>query len=268
MKSYTRITLIVLAVACMVGIVSTALAEELTIVGTGDGMVIFENLGRLFSRMHPEITITIPESVGSSGGIKTVGRDEYLLGRVAREIGETEKHYGLTQVIFAKIPVVFFVNKNAGVQGLSTQQILDIYSGKTTNWKELGGNDVKIRVVTREEGDSNFVVIQKLFPGFADITVTARSKTTFSESETMAIVEKTGGVISYGNYAEVRIANVDILQVDGKSAADPTYPYVTTLGLIFKERNYTGSIKLFVEFVTSDAEVVHEAIKEAGGTPF
>lgn len=254
-----------MAVICMFGFVSAALAEEITIVGTGSGTAILKAIGEAFSQQNPGITITVPKSIGSGGGIKAIGRDEYLLGRVARGIKEKEKPYGLTYVSYAKMPIVFFVNKGVNIKNLSTQQVLDIYSGKITNWKDVGGNDARIRVVTREEDDSSLGVLLELFPGFKDITITSKAKTTFSDPETEETVLKTTNVIAYGSYPNVKIIDVHALNIEGKSAADSDYPYVGTLGLIYKEENYTGNIKKFVEFATSEA--AHEAITEAGGIP-
>lgn len=257
--------LIVLAVACMLGFASAASSEEITIVGTGSGTAILKAIGEAFSQQHPEVTINLPESIGSGGGIKAVGRDEYLLGRVARGIKENEKPYELIYVPYTQMPVVFFTNKSVSVENLSTQQILDIYSGKITNWKEVGGNDANIRVVTREEGDSSLEVLLELLPGFKDITITAKAKTTFSDPETEETVLKTVNVIAYGSYPNAKVIDVNVLKIDGKSAADSDYPYVGTLGFVYKEKNYTGDLKKFVEFATSEA--AHEVIKEAGGIP-
>lgn len=262
-----RITVvIVVTVVWILGFISSALSEELTIVGTGSGTTILKAIGEAFSQRNPEITISVPKSIGSGGGIKAVGRDEYLLGRVAREIKEKEKPYGLTYIPYAKIPIVFFVHKSINVQNLSTQQILDIYSGKITNWKSVGGNDAKIRVVTREEGDSSLGVLLNLFPGFKDLTVTSKAKMTFSDPETEATVLKTPGAIAYGSYPNAKVIEVNVLKINEKSASDPDYPYVGTLGFVYKEKNYTGPVKKFVEFATFEA--AHETIKEAGGIPF
>ncbi len=266
MKNIKRIVSVILAVVCLVGFVSTALAEEITIVGTGSGMVILNAIGEAFSQHNPGMTINVPDSIGSGGGIKAVGKDKYVLGRVARDIKENEKSYGLNLVPVAKIPIVFFVNKSVTVHNLSIQQVLDIYKGTIANWKEVGGDDAKIRVVRREEDDSSLEVLKKSFPGFKDITVTSRSKMTLSDSETVTTIEKTTGAIAYGAYANASHADVNILKIDGKNATAPDYPYVGMLALIFKEKNYNGNIKIFVEFATSEA--ADEAIKEVGGTPF
>ncbi|NQV85423.1 MAG: hypothetical protein HQ494_16550 [Rhodospirillales bacterium] len=72
-----------------------ARSETMNIVGTGDGIVILETLGAAFKQAHPQHTVYVPESIGSSGGIKAVGNDKSLIGRVARKIKNKEKSYGL-----------------------------------------------------------------------------------------------------------------------------------------------------------------------------
>lgn len=65
--------------------------------------------------------------------------------------------------------ICFFVNKSVGVKYLSTKQLCDIYSGKFTNWKDVGGKNAKIRVIRSKDGDSSLMVLPKSLPGFADI---------------------------------------------------------------------------------------------------
>jgi phosphate transport system substrate-binding protein len=265
MKRSNLFKMLVLMGVWMVIFVSGVWAEEITIVGTGSGIAILDALGKAFTQLNPEVIITVPTSVGSSGGIKAVGRDEAVLGRVSREIKDNEKPYGLTYVPYAKNPVVFYVNKNVTAQTLSVQQVLDIYSGKITNWKDVGGSEMKIRVVVRQEGDSSLEVLLKLFPGFKDIMVTTMSKTTFTDQEATAAVEQTEGTIAYGAYGDAKAANVTIVNIGDQHPTQPDYPYVTTLAFIFKEPNYTGNLKKFVEFATSKDAT--EIIKNSGGIP-
>ena len=241
------------------------MAKELTIVGTGDGVITLKALGAAFSENNPGITVNVPKSIGSGGGIKAVGTDKYTIGRVAREIKDKERHYGLTYVPFAKIPVVFFLNKSVGIQNLSAQQICDIYSGKITNWKQVGGKDKRIRVVRREDGDSSLKVLVKFFPGFKDITITPKSKTALKTSAAFTIVENKADTIGFGPYDVAKGANVDVLKIDGRPPTDPGYLSVGTMALVFKEKNKTGSIKKFVEFASSEA--AHDVLKRTGANP-
>ena len=259
--------IITLIVAMGIGLVLShpVMGEEISIVGTGDGVTVLGAIANAFNQENPGITVVVPKSIGSGGGIKSVGKDKNVIGRVARGIKDKEKHYGLRYVPFAKVPTVFFVNKSVGITGLTTEQICDIYSGRVTNWKEVGGKDAKIRVVRREEGDSSLKVLLKSFPGFRDISITSRSKTAYSTPENISVVENKAATIGFGPFDVAKNAKVEILTINGKNATDAGYPSTGTLALIFKEKNDRGNIKKFVEFATSfDA---HDAIKGAGGMP-
>jgi phosphate transport system substrate-binding protein len=250
-----------------VSFISTAGAvDELVIVGTGSGVPLLKAVGTAFTARNPGITVTIPESIGSGGGIKAVGNDEYMLGRVAREINDREKTYGLTQVRLAKIPIVFFVNKNVPISGINAEQACGIYNGVIRKWEEICEGEGNIRVIKREDGDSSLMVLQETVSGFKDITLTPRSKTTYTDKEN---VEECGSIensIAFGSWSDVKYEkSVRALDLEGKKPSDPGYPYIGFLDLIYKEKNYNGILKKFVEFISSDA--AKKAIIEAGGLP-
>lgn len=243
-----------------------AATENLTVVGTGDGMSILRSIGTAFSAENPDVAVSVPASIGSGGGIKAVGADKYVLGRVARGIKDKEAHLGLSYLPIARIPVVFFVNKSAGVSNLTAQQISDIYAGKITNWSEVGGNDAKIRVVRRGDGDSSLKVLKKTFPGFGDIEITKRAKEALTTQENVETVETKKGTIGFGPYADALNGNVRILMVGGVSATDAGYPSTGVLALIFKDKSKKGNVARFLEFASSAA--AHGAIKDANGLPY
>jgi phosphate transport system substrate-binding protein len=255
-----------------IGILFTMLAwlparsETLDIVGTGDGMVILEALARTFERSHPGDKIHIPESIGSSGGIKAIGSDKNMLGRVARKLKNKEKPYGLTHLPIAKFPVVFFVNKSVDVDGLTSQQVNDIYSGKVVNWQSVGGSKAKIRVVRREEGDSSLKNLRVSFPGFKDIAITKRSKTATLTTEIFEIVTSKSGAIGFGPYADAVAENVTVLKIDNKQPTDTNYPSFGVLALIFKEVNRNGLVSAFLEFLTTSA--ANKAIEDSHALPY
>jgi len=240
-------------------------AETLTIVGTGDGVTVLENIGRAFSKIYPDVTIKVPPSIGSSGGVKAVGLDKYRLGRVGRPIKEKEKIYGLDYVPYTKLPVVFFVNNNVDVTALSSVQINDIFRGKITNWREVGGKDHKIRIIRRERGDSSLGYLRQSFPGFADVKITKKSRTTLYNSENIDMVSTVPGAIGFGPYADALKAGLTSLIIDGHPPTSPDYPTFGTIGLVFKAKNRIGTIARFVDFCTS--KQAFDAIKAGYGIP-
>ncbi|UCH73875.1 MAG: substrate-binding domain-containing protein [Rhodospirillales bacterium] len=265
MRLKYAISVMTLALAFGAGSANAA-SEELTIVGTGDGIPILQSLGSAFSQMNPDVRVNVPPSIGSGGGIKAVGNEEFMLGRVARPIKGKESHFGLTYQPIAKVPVVFFVNPNVGVRNLTADQIAGIYGGRITNWNEVGGPNMRIRVVRREDGDSSLGVLRKTFPGFKELAITPKAKEALTTQENFELVERKGGTIGFGPYSGAVKSNVQILTVDGVAPTAAGYPSATVIALIYKEKYNKGAVNQFLGFATSPAAA--DAIRNANGLPY
>ncbi len=243
-----KITVAVLAVL-ITG--SMASAEGINVVGTGAGMGVLKEIGADFMKVTPNVQIVVPASIGSGGGITAVGKDQEKLGRVSRKLKDTESSLGLTYVEIAKLPIVFYVNRGVGVKKLTTAQILDIYTGKTKNWKAVGGTDLPIIVMRREKGDSSLEVLTSLITGFSDETITKEAVTLLTDTEATARAEVTPGAIGFGTLANAAAAKLDALTMDNVEPTSPGYKYLGALALIYKNANYMGNIKAFIDFAAS-----------------
>lgn len=82
----------------------------------------------------------------------------------SKEQMEKAKKLGveLTFTPIGKESFVFFVNQKNEIDGLTLDQIKDIYSGKITNWKDVGGKNVPIRAYQRPEGSGSQTALQAL----------------------------------------------------------------------------------------------------------
>ncbi len=227
-------------------------------------MPILKAVGKAFTRQNPGIFIVVPKSIGSGGGIKAVGNDEYILGRVARDIRDKEKGYGLKQIPIAKIPIVFFVNTGVSISNITAMQACGIYDGTIRRWEEISGGKGKIRVLKREHGDSSLLVLNETLPGFKDITLTPISKTAYTDQQNLEECSKQKNAIAFGTWADAKYeTGVRVLKLNGMHPTDPKYPFIGPLSLVYKEKNYNGKVKKFVEFISSDAG--RKAVIEAGG---
>ena len=113
--------------------------ERLVIPGTGDSQKLLREAAYSFGHDHPDVTIDIPESVGSVGGIKRVLNGHTPLARIARSLDANERASGLSSTVFAYTPVVFVANlPERCVENLSTSELVAIYSGEITSWQQLG----------------------------------------------------------------------------------------------------------------------------------
>ena len=103
------------AMAVAISTVPAFSQSTLEVVGTGDGIDVLRSLGKAFSAENKSVFIDVPPSIGSGGGIAAVGSGKSVLGRVARELTQTEVASGLIYRPVAILPSAIFVNPNAGV---------------------------------------------------------------------------------------------------------------------------------------------------------
>ncbi len=233
--------------------------SSLTVAGTGDSQVLLRLLGQQFETVHPGLTIKVPDSIGSGGGLKAILRGKADLARTARPLEEKEKP-GLVEILFAKSPIVFVVHTTVtGITHLTMEQIQGIYAGKYRNWQELGGPDHKIYVVDREADDSSRRLITQTFPAFSplDSVVTIA----YSTPETVNLLAKNLFTIGYLPLSVAQHDHLTILALDGVIPTAPSYPLVTPFYLVSKVPP-TDLAKQFIEFVWSPP--AQQIMKETG----
>ena len=119
--------------------------------GTAHIPVMKEAAKRIMTA-NPDIRITVAGG-GSGVGVQQVGEGLVQIGNTGRPLKDKEiEKFGLKTFPFAIDGVALVVNPANNVSDITTQQAADIYNGKITNWKELGGTDAPITLYTREDG--------------------------------------------------------------------------------------------------------------------
>ena len=239
--------------------------STLEVVGTGDGIDVLRALGKAFNTESKSVFIDIPPSIGSGGGIAAVGSGKSVLGRVARKLTDTEKASGLIYNPVAILPSAIFVNPGAGVNSLTTKQLANVYTGQIQNWKDVGGADVRIRVVRRDGRDSTLTVLRSSMPGWKDLTITEKSKLAMTTQEAVASVREVPGAIGFGPFSKDLEAGLTIVKIDGKFPTDDGYPSSATLALIYNKTTVTPEAKTFVEFC--ETKKAREIIARLGSVP-
>ena len=158
---------------------------------------------------------------------------------------------------------VFFVHKDNPITNLTTKQIKDIYSGKITNWKDVGGKNEKIAAFQRNE-DSGSQSMLKRFMGDTPIT----DAPTEMVNDLMAgIIEqvadyksKTNSIgFSFRYYVEGIIKNPDIkmISIDGaaptsENIRNGSYPILTPIYAVTYKENQNNNVNKLLEWILSD----------------
>lgn len=128
--------------------------------GTAHIPVMKEAAKRIMA-FNPEIQITIAGG-GSGAGIKQVGEGLVDIGNSGRRAKEAEvSKYGLAMYKWAIDGVAAVINPKNPVQSLSGKQLQEIFSGKITTWKALGGEDRPINLYTRDASSGTREVFWK-----------------------------------------------------------------------------------------------------------
>src|SRR3954471_4477026 len=228
---------------------ANARAGDLAVVGTGDGIDLLRALGSAYTAAHPETNVIVPPSIGSGGGIAAVGSGKEVLGRIARPLSDSEKEAGLVATPVFRLPSAFFVHRSAGVASLTSAQLADIYRGKITNSRDVGGSDARVRVVRREDQDSTLLVLRQSMPGWKDLVITDKSKTAVTTQDCVGSVKEVEGAIGFGPFTKALEQELIVLKIDGHFPTDAGYPSAVTLSFVHKETSITPDAKLFIDYV-------------------
>lgn len=249
----------------LVSLCSAVVAGDLSVVGTGDGIDLLRALGAAYSADHPETNVLVPPSIGSGGGLAAVGSDKEVLARVARPLSDSERAAGMIATAVFRLPSAFFVHRGAGVTSLTNQQLAAIYAGKITNWRDVGGADLRIKVVRREEADSTLGVLRQTMPGWKDLAITEKSKTAVTTQDCISTVKDVEGAIGFGPFTKSLEMELVILKIDGRYPTDREYPSAVTLSFVHKEATVTPDARSFISYVqTARARAV---LASMGGVP-
>ena len=253
---HTTITFIVFVSICLSS--TNVLGKQLMIPGTGASEVILQELASAFNAENPGSEVVIPPSVGSGGGINLVTTGENILGRVARPLKKTEQNLGLKHLIFAKDMIVFAVGPRVGVTNLSSQQLADLYSGKISNWKEVGGNDARVRLLIRNPEDSAYEIIKQHLKPFQGLEFSPRAKVMFHNYEQVHSLNKYTTVIGWLSSSTLKIVDpsvksiaIDSIAPSQQNVYDGKYALAFEYALVYKEGQLRGLAGEFVDFVFS-----------------
>ncbi|WP_269584632.1 PstS family phosphate ABC transporter substrate-binding protein [Roseibium sp. Sym1] len=226
---------------------------------------MLREIGRGFSAVYPDVELDIPPSIGSGGGIAAVGSGAERMGRVARPLSESEVEYGLEYQPIARIPSAIFTHPSAGVDALTSEELVGLYSGEITNWSELGGADLRVRLVRREDTDSTLQVLRGTMPGWQDLEFSPRSKTALTTQDAIETARDVEGAIAFGPYSGLLEEGLTIQKIDGFHPTDDGYPSAVTLALIYKNGTLEPDMEAFLNYSLSGQ--ARELIRNYGGVP-
>ena len=230
------------------------LSGTVTLAGSTSMQKLCEAMIESFEEVYPDITVTA-EYTGSGAGLEALAGGKTDIGNASRSLKDGEKQSGAVENVVAIDGIAVITHKDSVVSDLTAQQLTDIYTGKITNWKDLGGADEAIVVLGREAGSGTRGAFEELLK-IEDQCAYAQELD--STGGVLAKVAATPGSIGYVSL-DVVDDTVKALSLDGVAPTEENIvagsyklsrPFVmATLGTIEEQNDL---VKTWFNYVQSD----------------
>lgn len=230
-------------------------ASRLLLTGSTTMAPLMMEIARHFQTLHPGIQIEV-QMGGSARGVSDTRQGKADIGMVSRALGETERD--LYAIPIGRDGVAVIVHKDNPAASLSDRQLLDIYSGKITNWRQVGGRDAPMQVLAGPlEGGSTELFTHYLRLPYDQIKAQRRIA---ANAERIAAVAADPHAIIWVSVGEAERKARDgvpikLLAVGGVAAGSKTvrsgnYPISRPLTLVTRGTPM-GTARAFIEFCVS-----------------
>jgi phosphate transport system substrate-binding protein len=207
-----------------------------------------------YQAKHPDVKISV------SGGGSRVGITQ--AAQKAVDLGDSDiPAANQPDLVDHQVAVVSFgvvVNPKAGVKNLTTQQIRDIFSGRVTNFKQVGGADQAITIINRPRSSGTRAVFVKNVMGGQEPSENGLTQDSSGTVATM--IAQTPGAISYLAMGYVKSGQQVAVSINGVA---PTQPNVTTgkypywsYEHIFTNGQPSAQVADFINFIKTDSSLL------------
>jgi len=253
MNSVKKLFMAAIAVTC----ISSVSFAKVTIEGSTTVLPIAQRAAEEMMDANDKIEISV-RGGGSGVGINSLIAKKCDIAMASRSIKDSELQKAASNGVQPKAYVIAMdgiavvVNTANTVRNLSKAQVKDIFTGKISNWKQLGGADEKIIVVSRDSASGTFEAFGELALNKAKVRSDALMQA--SNQAVATTVKNTRGAIGYVGIGYMKdLADVSI---DGVNATTETvlagkYPYSRPL-FLYSNGAAKGEAKAYIDFLLSE----------------
>ncbi len=254
MRFFTRLGVLA---SVFIGLAVPCFAEKIVVEGSTTVLPISQRAAEVFMDSHAGADISV-RGGGSGVGIASLIDGTTDIANASRAMKDTEVQKAVDKGRTPKANVVamdgicVIVNPSNGVSALTKKQIKDIYTGRVSNWKDVGGSDAKIVVISRDSSSGTFEAFGEL--ALDKEKVRADALLQASNQAVASTVAQTPDAIGYVGLGYVA-PSVKALDVDGVKASRETvlngrYPISRPL-FMYTNGQPRGLAKEFVDFILS-----------------
>jgi phosphate transport system substrate-binding protein len=247
--------------ATVTSTVAPVLTGTITESGSTTVQPLAEKLAAAFTVINPKVKVVI-QGGGTATGIKAASDGTVDIGAASREL--TASDPALQTYLIARDGIAIIVHPSNPINDLTKAQIVDIFSGKITNWKDVGGPDKAIHVAAREEGSGTRTAFQEMVMGKDAagnaVQIVKNAILQSSSGAIMQVVKSDALAVSFDSFGYVD-SSVKALSIGGVAATSAnakngTYPIVRPLYFVTKNAP-AGLVKTFFDYCNSiDAQKI------------
>lgn len=229
----------------------------ITVVGSTSVEKLAISLSDLYRQKHPTINIDV-QAPGSGAGIKAAADGSADIGMSSRTLKEQEQP-GLNPVVIANDGIAVVVHADNPISDLSKAQITGIFKGEITNWKEIGGVDKPILLVSREAGSGTRGAFEELLD-----LVDESGKSLIYEDQAITVDSTNGvaqnvrdkdnaiGYVSLGSLTDAdRALSIDGVACTADNVKNGSYS-ISRPFLMITKGEPQGEVKNFLNFIMGE----------------
>lgn len=228
-------------------------ATTISISGSTSIGPLMEKIQEKYEEENSGVTLEIQQN-GSGAGIKDVISGISEIGMSSRELKDDEKT-SVQGTIVAYDGIALLVNPENPVKNISLEDVKKIYTGEITNWKELGGDDSTIVVVSREEGSGTRDAFQEIV-GYESEELLKDATISDGSGAVKTTVAGNKNAIGFASFEyidnTVAALNIDDVEPTADNVKSGSYKISRPFILVTKEDSLTEDDQKLISFVLSD----------------
>ena len=259
-------------VAAAITTSAAADGEQLVIPGSGNNEYVLAVLARTFNASQKVHQVVVPPSTGSAGALQAMEEKTATIARIGRPLKDSEHRRGVDYIPLGSDAVTFIAGTGVSVKSITAAQAFDIYSGKITNWSELGGKPAPIRAIGREGSDASRQIISRKITAFDKINYSDDVKIVHLDPQMISMLDRYPSSLGFLNLSALGAATTRLvpLALDGvppspANLESGTYPLRMDFGLLIRSDALTPAGREFLAFIRAAAGI--RVLRENGVLP-
>lgn len=229
--------------------------EKIVIDGSTGVMPLAASIAKAFQERNPGVAVEMGKGLGTKARIQALaeGKIDIALASHGVNISELKKQ-GMAVYEIARVPVVFGVNASVPVTNVTDQQVCDVYRGKVSNWRALGGPAMEIAARTRPDSEVDAEVVRAHIACLKDLKM-APSVKEMSKAGDMAkelaatpgAIGMTTTTVTEQSEGKIKVLSLNGVAPNAQNVERKSYPLVRESFFVVKTPA-SPAVARFLEF--------------------